>query len=151
MNMKEVETGKVYKNWTEIIPIVRLELNKIREVKLPSKNEFDDRFVDDIREVKKVTYNKKTGDKIETIEKEFIRPKYKVGDLVYVLLDHPKNALGKNQSSGQFRMGDVRITNERHEITEIVYMNGNKGPVHRYIVEGFRFVSFAESELRSRL
>ena len=150
MNMKEVETGKVYKNWTEIIPIVRLELNKIREVKLPSKNEFDDRFVDDIREVKKVTYNKKTGDKIETIEKEFIRPKYKVGDLVYVLLDHPKNALGKNQSSGQFRMGDVRITSERHEITEIVYMNG-KGPVHRYILDGFRHVSFAESELRSRL
>jgi hypothetical protein len=125
-------------------------LNKIREVKLPSKDEFDDRYVNNVREVKKVTYNKKTGDKIETIEKEFIRPKYKVGDLVYVLLDHPKNALGKNQSSGQFRMGDVRITNERHEITEIVYMNG-KGPVHRYIVEGFRFVSFAESELRTRL
>jgi hypothetical protein len=151
MNMKEVETGKVYKNWTEIIPIVRLELNKIREVKLPSKNEFDDRFVNDIREVKKVIYNKKTGDKIETIEKEFIRPKYKVGQLVYVLLDHPKNALGKNQSSGQFRMGDVRITSERHEITEIVYMNGNKGPVHRYIVDGFRHVSFTESELRTRL
>jgi hypothetical protein len=151
MNMKEVQTGKVYKNWTEIIPIVREELNKIREVKLPSKNEFDDRFVNDIREVKKVIYNKKTGDKIETIEKEFIRPKYKVGQLVYVLLDHPKNALGKNQSSGQFRMGDVRITSERHEITEIVYMNGNKGPVHRYIVDGFRHVSFAESELRTRL
>ena len=151
MNMKEVETGKVYKNWTEIIPIVREEFNKIREVKLPSKNEFDDRFVNDIREVKKVIYNKKTGDKIETIEKEFIRPKYKVGQLVYVLLDHPKNALGKNQSSGQFRMGDVRITSERHEITEIVYMNGNKGPVHRYIVEGFRHVSFSESELRTRL
>jgi hypothetical protein len=137
MNTKEVQTGKVYKNWTEIIPIVREELNKIREVKLPSKDEFDDRFVNDIREVKKVIYNKKTGDKIETIEKEFIRPKYKVGQLVYVLLDHPKNALGKNQSSGQFRMGDVRITSERHEITEIVYMNG-KGPVHRYIVDGFR-------------
>ena len=151
MNMKEVETGKVYKNWTEIIPIVREELNKIREVKLPSNNEFDDRFVNDIREVKKVTYNKKTGDKIETIEKEFIKPKYKVGQLVYVLLDHPKNALGKNQSSGQFRMGDVRITNDRYEITEIVYMNGNKGPVHRYIVDGFRHVSFSESELRTRL
>ena len=151
MNMKEIETGKVYKNWTEIIPIVREELNKIREVKLPSNNEFDDRFVNDISEVKKVTYNKKTGDKIETIEKEFIKPKYKVGQLVYVLLDHPKDALGKNQSSGQFRMGDVRITSERHEITEIVYMNGNKGPVHRYIVDGFHHVSFTESELRSRL
>ena len=76
--------------------------------------------------------------------------KYKVGDLVYILLDHPKNILGKNQSSGQFRMGDVIITNERYKITEIVYMNG-KGPVHRYIVDGFRFVSFAKSELRSRL
>jgi hypothetical protein len=68
MNMKEIETGKVYKNWTEIIPIVREELNKIREVKLPSNNEFDDRFVNDIREVKKVIYTT-TGDKIETIEK----------------------------------------------------------------------------------
>ena len=106
--------------------------------------------MNDIREIKKVTYNNKTGDKIETIEKELIRPKYKVGQLVYVLLDHPKNLLGKNQSSGQFRMGDVRITSERHEITKIVYMN-SKGPVHRYILDGFRHVSFAESELRSRL
>jgi hypothetical protein len=47
-------------------------------------------------------------------------------------------------------MGDVRITSDRYEITEIVYMNG-KGPVHRYIVDGFRHVSFTESELRTRL
>jgi hypothetical protein len=104
--------------------------------------------VNDIQKGKKITNNKKTGDKIETIEKEFIRPKYRIEDLVYIILDHPKNALRKNQNSGQSRMGDVRITSKRHEITEIVYMKG-KGPVHRYIVNGF--VSFAESELRTRL
>jgi hypothetical protein len=72
MSMKEVETGKIYKNWTEIIPIVREELNKIREVKLPSNNELDDRFLNDVREVKKITYNKKLVIRYNRLKKNLL-------------------------------------------------------------------------------
>ena len=34
-------------------------MNKIRKRELPDKNEFDTRFVNDIREVRKISFNKK--------------------------------------------------------------------------------------------
>ena len=150
MSNIELQTGKVYRQWPDIIDTVIVEMNKIRKRELPDKNEFDTRFVNDIREVRKISFNKKTGEKIETIEKEFIRPKFRVGQLVYVLLKTPKNILGKNQSTLNFRAGDMTVDPERREISEIVYMNG-KGPVHRYILDGYKNISFSESQLRARL
>ena len=150
MSSVEIQTGKVYRQWPDIIDTVIIEMNKIRKRELPDKNEFDTRFVNDIKQIRKIS-NKKTGEKIETIEQEFIKPKFRVGQLVYVLLKTPKNILGKTQSTLNFRAGDMTVDPERREITEIVYMNGNKGPVHRYIIDGYRHVSFSESQLRVRL
>ena len=48
---------------------------------------------------------------------EEIKPKYKVGDLVYVVLETPEDALG-NKQSGLFRNGDYRLTKEPHKITK---------------------------------
>ncbi len=31
MNAKEIETGRVHKQWTDVIPIIRTDLNEIRE------------------------------------------------------------------------------------------------------------------------
>ena len=31
MNSKEIETGRVYKQWTDVIDIIRKDLNEIRE------------------------------------------------------------------------------------------------------------------------
>jgi hypothetical protein len=144
MSSVELQTGKVYRQWPDIIDTVIIEMNKIRKRELPDKNEFDTRFVNDIKQIRK------TGEKIETIEQEFIKPKFRVGQLVYVLLKTPKNILGKTQSTLNFRAGDMTVDPERREITEIVYMNG-KGPVHRYILDGYRHISFSESQLRVRL
>jgi hypothetical protein len=161
MSSVELQTGKVYRQWPDIIDTVIIEMNKIRKRELPDKNEFDTRFVNDIKQIRKVIYtttkvavgepgNKKTGEKIETIEQEFIKPKFRVGQLVYVLLKTPKNILGKNQSTLNFRAGDMTVDPERREITEVLMMHG-KGPLYRYLVDGYRFVSFSESQLRLRL
>ena len=82
MSNIELQTGKVYRQWPDIIDTVIVEMNKIRKRELPDKNEFDTRFVNDIKQIRKVIYNKKTGEKIEKIEQEFIKPKFRVGDLV---------------------------------------------------------------------
>ena len=150
MSSVEIQTGKVYRQWPDILDTVIIEMNKIRKRELPDKNEFDTRVVNNTREVRKITYNKKTGEKIESIEKELIRPKFRVGQMVYVLLKTPKNILGKNQSSSNFRAGDMTVNPERKEITEVLMMQG-KGPLYRYLVDGYKHVSFSESQLRARL
>jgi hypothetical protein len=149
MSSVELQTGKVYRQWPDIIDTVIIEMNKIRKRELPDKNEFDTRFVNDIKQIRKIS-NKKTGEKIETIEQEFIKPKFRVGQLVYVLLKTPKNILGKNQSTLNFRAGDMTVDPERREITEVLMMHG-KGPLYRYLVDGYRHISFSESQLRVRL
>ena len=45
----------------------------------------------------------------------------------------------------------MTVNPERREITEVLMMNGNKGPVHRYIINGYKHISFSESQLRTRL
>jgi len=150
MSSVELQTGKVYRQWPDIIDTVIIEMNKIRKRELPDINEFDTRFVNDIKQIRKISNNKKTGEKIETIEQEFIKPKFRVGQYVYVLLKTPKNILGKNQSTLNFRAGDMTVDPERREITEVLMMNG-KGPLYRYLVDGYRHVSFSESQLRLRL
>lgn len=35
MNKKEIETGKVYKNWTDAVDVIRKMLNEVRKKKLP--------------------------------------------------------------------------------------------------------------------
>ena len=39
--------------------VVIIEMNKLRKREFPDKNEFDKRFVNDIREIRKISYNKK--------------------------------------------------------------------------------------------
>jgi len=150
MSSVELQTGKVYKQWPDIIDTVIIEMNKIRKRELPDINEFDTRFVNDIKQIRKISNNKKTGEKIETIEQEFIKPKFRVGQLVHVLLKTPRNILGKNQSTLNFRAGDMTVDPERREITEVLMMHG-KGPLYRYLVDGYRHISFSESQLRVRL
>jgi hypothetical protein len=143
MNKKEAETGKVSKNWTEIVDIVRDKLNEIRTVKDKDLEEKEVPLVETT--VSKVV---KKGKK-EIIEREFKKPKFKVGQNVYRLLENPENMLSKVQY-GKMREGDVRIEREPRKIVQLVYMNG-QGPFVRYILEGIPNVSYEESELRTRL
>ena len=140
MNSKEEQTGKPYREWTDKIDLIRKDLNKIRKKKLP----------DDIFTYLYPSWNaekeiKSTSKKKKEIQYEIIEPKYKKGDLVYVVLETPENALGKKQK-GLFRNGDYRLTKEPHKITKILYYHGP--PYYRYLVNTFNGVSYQEAELR---
>ena len=45
MSSVEIQTGKVYRQWPDILDTVIIEMNKIRKRELPDKNEFDTREV----------------------------------------------------------------------------------------------------------
>lgn len=122
MNTKETELGRAYREWTDITDVVRTELNKIRKSP-PDKNPY--------------TYIPKLPD--PTIE-----AKYNVGDIVYRMLDNPKNALGHNQS-GKFRMGDFRYDMTPRKITKVLHYPGN--PTIRYMLDTMDNVSFTEAQL----
>lgn len=138
MNAQEIKTKQPFKEWVEAVPIIRKELNKIREKKLP-KNIYD--------------YDYEPWDatkKTESTEKhkdlyEFIKPKFKVGDLVYVKLEAPENSFGEKQIGG-FREGDYRWSNEPRKILSVLTFS--RKPYYRYIVNTYPNVSYQEAELK---
>lgn len=117
----ELKTKNPYHKWTDILEIVRVELNKVR--KIPDGNPFN---------LEPILYN----DDI---------PKFKVGDVVIHKLDHPKNAMGRNETTEQFRQGDIRwdLNNKLKIIKVLNYPNNN-----RYILNKIKNVSFVEAELK---
>jgi hypothetical protein len=131
MNMKELETGEVFRNWTKIIPIVRRDLNSIRKKTLP-KDE--------------ATHTYPIFDPTVKIKKKVKRllPAYKVGDKVHRLMDYPKNALGEKQT-GSFRQGDFRYEVDPREIIDVYYYSGRIP--YRYKLKGIPNASYSESQL----
>lgn len=121
MNMKEKETGKPYCEWTDILTIIRNDLNKSRE--RPDGNPYTD---------------------IPTPFTDAI-PKFKIGDIVVRKLERPHDALGNKQNTTQFRVGDVRfdVKNPR-KIVKILYYSKNI----RYMLNTIPNVSYTETELK---
>lgn len=121
MNTEEMKKGQTFREWTNILNLVRTEINKIRIGK-KDENPFETKFLD----VK-------------------IDSKYDVGDLVYYRSDVPLDALGHRQDTANFRVGDYRF-NIWHpkKIKKILYYPKNV----RYLLDGMLNVSFAESELK---
>ncbi|MDP2058148.1 MAG: DDE-type integrase/transposase/recombinase, partial [Flavobacteriaceae bacterium] len=69
---------------------------------------------------------------------------YKVGDLVHIPLEQPKDALSGQRLHGKFRHGDQRYETDARKITRVaIYPNQ---PV-RYMVEGVENASYLGSEL----
>lgn len=125
MNEKERATGKVYREWTDILNIVKTALNKARKKKLdivlnPNKYPAFD------------------------FEKAGI-PKFKVGQMVHYKLDVPYNALGHKQPTYQFRAGDYRYSKNAVKIVKILYMNGF--PWYRYLLDGISNASYSDYQL----
>jgi hypothetical protein len=123
MNGIEEKTGKQYKQWTNAVPTIRNELNKIREKQLPT----------DLFELKPPEINLKAT------------PKYKVGDIVYLKLEVPENALGERQKNNKFRVGDYRYDTTPKEIAKILIYP--KSPTFRYMLRDINNASFTEDEL----
>lgn len=124
MNSIEMETGKPYNEWIDIIDIVRKELNIYRQVRLPSFKQW----------IKHLEF--------KHIEKE---PKFKIGDFVHYKLDYPLNALNNKQNTPQFRTGDLRYNPVAKKIVKIIYMQDE--PYYRYILDGVNNVSYSDYEL----
>ena len=122
MNKMEEETGKSFNEWTDIIEIIRKDLNVYRKKKTinPYKQKFQ--VFDSIKE-----------------------PKFKVGDIVYRQSDVPLNALGKQQPTKTFRTGDYRYDMIPKKITQILYFGGDVP--YRYMLEGISRASYTENQL----
>jgi hypothetical protein len=125
MNYKETETGKVYREWTDVLDIVRTDLNKFRKKKLNRSTNIDNLPVFPMDIAK--------------------NPKYKIGDIVHQKLDTPENALGNKQPTSNFRVADYRYSNVPKKIVRVLYMNDY--PYYRYLLEGLPNVSYSEYEL----
>jgi hypothetical protein len=125
MNAMEQKTDKVYRNWDDVIGIVREDLNNIRKENAPSK--------------KQNIFNIKIPDHV------MAEPKFEIGQLVYAKLERPKNALGHNQNTTNFRKGDMRFDIKNPgAIKKILYYPNNI----RYLLEGKTNVSYTEQELK---
>ena len=123
MNKIEKETGKSYHNWTDIVDIVRKDLNEMRLRSVPK----------DIYNYKYPIFNTKHSNK------------YNVGDIVYRRLDVPQNALGIQENTTRFRTGDMRWDMIPHRAIKVLYYSG-KVP-YRYMLDKFPNVSFTEKQL----
>ena len=119
VNKKEKATGEVFKEWTEILPELRTELNKHRKRTLPNDPQY--KFPD-----------------IST------QSKYKVGDVVHYLMEAPKDALG-GKLGGGFREGDQRWSQDQRKITQVFSFAGKVS--YRYQLEGKTNVSYTDNQL----
>lgn len=123
MNKMELQTGDVYREWPDIIDVVRTELNKIR--KKTERNPFKSFY--------------------EPIDANVLlkEPKYKVGDLVYRKSEIPLNTFQKKQNTLKFREGDYRYDLQARKITKVLYYPKNI----RYLLSNLDHVSYTENEL----
>ena len=126
LNQKEKETRKQYREWTDVIDIIRKELNKIRYTKPP----YTEKTIFDYK------------DKPVNMKEE---PKYKIGNLVHYKLSYPTDILGNPQPTAQFRTGDARWSVVPKKIEHIYYYSG--AIPYRYGLENMPYVSFTEAEL----
>jgi len=152
MNEQESKTGKQSKAWIHAIDPIREMLNKYRTERL--KKELEKKGVETPVDLTTFTYP--IFDNIPN--KKEIKPKYKVGDMVYVLYNEPhkfsKNANGEEtkQNTKSFRVGDLRLSKKKYKISKVLYYSGNI--MYRYMLDGYptnrkQSASFVESELRN--
>jgi hypothetical protein len=123
MNKVEVKTGVVYREWTDIIDIVRKDLNIAR---------------------KKKTYDPTTH-KYPIVDTSKAPNKFKVGDMVYYQLDTPRNSLNEKVYGEKFREGDLRWNPIAKKIKQVLYYTGNV--TYRYMLNDIPNASYAEHQL----
>jgi hypothetical protein len=121
MNSMEEKTGKVYKEWTDVVEKVRKQLNIIR-----------------VKDTKKIDHKYPVPDFSK-------KNKFKEGEFVYRPLDQPRNTLNEKVYGDNFRMGDNRFDAVPRLIKQIVYYSGDV--TYRYLLKGLPNVSYAEHEL----
>ncbi len=125
MNAREIETGKPYREWTDVVDTIRVDLNIFRKKELP-KN---------INDVPPQLPN--TSIKQNSFQ-------FKVGDIVHIMLDTPQNALGETLK-GNFREADLRFSLNTYKITDVVPFSGLIP--YRYKVNSIKNTTFTAEQL----
>ena len=97
-------------------------------------------------DLKEVIVKSKKNEK-PLVQYERIEPKYKIGRYCFRYLDHPQNALKKNQPTAQRRQGDYNWDRVPRRIEKIITMGGS-GPTYRYMLDGLPNASYPENQLR---
>jgi hypothetical protein len=126
LNEKTVEDDRDYFNWTDILPIIREELNQYRERNLDALKDYQDtHFYDpDV-----------AGD-----------PEFKVGDYVNYKLEVPVDIRGhKVEDQTRWRQADRRYSVDTKQIVDILYYPD--APYYRYKLFGMPHVSYSATEL----
>lgn len=124
LSYMSLEKGKYYNNWVEKLFVVRDELNKYAKENYP-----------------------KNVDLMGMAYEGSMKPKFKVGDDVYIKLDAPRSLIGNKRLHGTFRRGDIRFDNKNmYKVSNINYNQNNL----RYTVEKNgkrRYGTLLENEL----
>ena len=123
LNAKEQELGRDYNEWTDVVPIIREDLNAIRAK--AEQDPFTKRYKQ---------------------PNLYVRPEFEVGDLVHRRLEYPLRFIdSKKQPTAQFREGDLRFEKFARKIVEVLPY---PPPVpYRYLLEGIRGTSFPAWQL----
>ena len=126
MNKKSLELKKTYKEWTDILDIVRKELNKYRKRDLDKLKKYQEKFY---------FSSAKAGD-----------PDFKIGDIVHYRLFKPQDINGNEINDKGFRQGDRRISIDAREIVKILYYPDE--PFYRYVLKDLNNISFSKYDLK---
>ena len=126
LNDKSMEKGKDYSDWTDILDMVREEVNKYRVRDLDKLRQYQDkRYFDP--EV--------AGD-----------PEFNVGDYVHYKVDRPIDIHGNPINDSKFRAGDRIFSLETRQIDDILCYPSE--PYYRYKLHDMVNVSYSASELK---
>jgi hypothetical protein len=126
LNDKSVEIDEDYYNWTDILDLVRDEVNKYRKRNLIKLKEYQDKRYFDFSEA---------GD-----------PEFNIGDYVHWKMDRPTDILGNAINDNKFRKGDRIFSIETRQIVDILCYPS--APYYRYKLFEINNVSYSASELK---
>ncbi len=126
LNDKSVENDKDYYEWTDILDIIRKEVNAYRKRDLGKLREYQDNHFFDPNVA---------GD-----------PEYEIGEFVHWKLDRPIDILGKPINDSKFRSGDRIYSVQTREIVDIISYPSK--PYYRYKLKDMPRVSYSASELK---
>lgn len=126
LNDKSVELKEDYNEWTDILDIVREEVNKYRKRDLDKLKEYQ---------------SKRFFDPTEAGE-----PEFQIGDFVHWKMERPTDIKGDPINDGKFRMGDRMFSIETRKIVDILCYPSK--PYYRYKLQDLVNVSYSASELK---
>jgi hypothetical protein len=126
INDKSVEIGKDYYDWTDILDLVREEVNKYRKRDLSKLKEYQN----------KLYFNPEVAG----------NPEFEIGQYVHWKMDRPTDILGNAINDNKFRMGDRMFSIEIRKIVDIISYPSK--PYYRYKLFEMNNVSYSASELK---